>query len=107
MIGLLSAFIIIGSGALAYTPRLEEVAERRIRNDWGLESTQGYDLLIAPADCKLLGRRGWLFVGDKVYTVVVVDCSQEKHRRAMIDSGILADVNRPELSHRQGWLILR
>lgn len=86
---------------------LETVAERRIHNGWGVESVEGYDLLIAPADCSFLGRSGWLFVGDKVYSVIVVDCEADAHKGQMAARGLLADQNKSELASQYAWLVLQ
>lgn len=86
---------------------LEAVAARRIKAGWGLESVEGYDLLIAPADCELLGKTGWLFVEDKVYRVISVDCEQSAHQGQMDYRGLLLDQPLKELVHKDGWLVLR
>lgn len=99
-------FQVVGYGALSYAP-LEPVADRRIRNGWGLESVEGYDLLIAPADCALLGRDGWLFVGDEVYSVIVADCEADVHRGQMKERGLLVDTNDSRLVSEYGYLVLR
>ena len=104
-------FMIVGPGAIGctyYPAALERVAERRYTNGWGLDTDwRGYDVLVAPADCSLLGRDGWLITGGEVHTALVVDCSQGKHKEAMMERGLLADVNRPELSRQKAWLVLR
>lgn len=105
----LEPFSVYGPGFISSADPgvLEAVAERRINAGWGLDSIDGYDLLIAPADCELLGRSGWLITNGNVYLTIVVDCSQERHRQEMIDNGILADVNDERLNHLEGWLILK
>jgi len=100
-------FYVSAPGAIAYTPALEIVAERRSTNGWGLGDYAGYEVLIAPADCSLLGRSGWLIANDDVYSAIVVDCSQQEHKQAMIDNGLLADVSMKSLSHKQGWIVLK
>lgn len=100
-------FQVIGYGAISYAPSLDEVANRRIANEWGLQSVEGYDLLIAPADCSLLGRDGWLMVGDEVYTVIVVDCENGNHAGMMADRGLLLDQPREDLVSKYGWLVLK
>lgn len=105
----LEPFSVYGPGAISAADPgvLEKVAERRIANSWGLSSIDGYDLLIAPADCALLGREGWLITNGNVYTSIVVDCENGEHRGQMAERGLLADANRRELAHKQGWLVLK
>lgn len=102
-------FEIIGPAAISQADEgvLEAVAERRIANGWGLDSIEGYDTLVAPADCRLLGREGWLIVGGEVIEVVAVDCEADVHAGQMESRGLLVDTNRKELVHLEGWLVLR
>lgn len=106
-----SRLTVLGPGVLSGADPgvLERVAERRLRNGWGLEQVDpaGFDVLVAPPDCALLGRDGWLSVGGRVHRVLVVDCEARHHRGQMARRGLLADVNRPELVHRKGLVILR
>lgn len=84
---------------------LEAVAHRRaaywqqIPVDW-----HEYDVLIALPDCDLLGRRGWLAVGEKIHTALVVDCEQQAHRGTMNRNGLMADAN---MERGEGMLVLR
>jgi hypothetical protein len=64
-------------------------------------------LLIAPADCSLLGLDGWLIVEDEVYRVIVVDCENGNHKGQMAQRGLLLDQPRLELVSQEGWLVLR
>ena len=114
MIYLLSALLafvpdyqIHGPGALSYTPVLESVAERRIALGFGLSEIEAGVVLVAPANCAHLGRRGWLIAGGAVHRAQVVDCEADVHRGEMVERGILADVNKPRLDHERGWLILK
>lgn len=103
-----SQIVILGPGALSYTPVLEAVASRRLANHWGLTGDiAGYDALAAPADCGLLDKSGWLVAGGKVLTVKIVDCENGEHAGTMDGRNLLADVNREELGHEKAWLVLR
>lgn len=64
-------------------------------------------MLVAPSDCALLNRAGWLIVEGQKYSAIVVDCEQEKHRGQMKERGLLCDQNIKELTHKEGLLILR
>ena len=99
---------ISGPGAIGYSPILEQVAERRIANEWGLSADwREYEVLVATPNCKQLGKSGWLIAGGRVLSARVVDCAQPKHRRAMEDNGLLVDASRRGLNHKAGWLVLR
>lgn len=105
---LLNSVAIVGPGALSYTPVLEAVASRRLANHWGLTGdVADYDALVAPADCGLLDKSGWLITGGEIWTVKAVDCEASSHAGMMNERGLLADTNREELSHRRAWLVLR
>lgn len=107
---LLSSVAIIGPGHLSYAGdgTLEAVAKRRLRNGWGVtEDWRGYAVLVAPADCALMGRAGWLIVGGSTERALVVDCENGSHAGTLERRRLLADVNREELVHRRGWLILK
>ena len=107
LISLYLDFLIIGPGALSYAP-LDEIAERRVKNDWGLtDNYKAYDVLVAPSDCRLLNRTGWLIVDGKILTIKVADCEQAEHQGQMKERGLLADTNKKELISKQGWLIIR
>jgi hypothetical protein len=103
-------FDIVGPGFVSYADPgvLEAVAERRVTNGWGLSGDwEGYDVLAAPASCKLLNRSGWLVAGGKVLTVKIVDCEQKAHAGQMAERGLLLDVNRWGLRGEKGWLVLK
>lgn len=113
MINLLYAFLFTlpayelhGPGALAYTPVLEAVAQRRLANNWGLDGPlEG--VLIATADCEMVGKRGWLLVSDgRIVGVIVVDCENRNHAGQMASRGILADVSDEGLKG-VGWMVVR
>ena len=105
---LFEPFSIIGPAHLSYASNLPSVAERRVQNGWGLDdSWQNYDVLAGATDCYNLGRSGWLITSGSVLSVIVVDCAQAEHGQQMKARGLLADVNRKELVHGEGWLILR
>lgn len=100
--------VVIGPGALSYTPVLETVASRRLANHWGLTGDiAGYDVLAAPADCGLLNKSGWLIIEGRILSVKVVDCENGNHAGMMDGRNLLADVNREELAHERAWLVLR
>ena len=100
-------FTIIGPGALSAADPgvLERVAERRIRNGWGLDGPLT-GLLLATADCADLNKRGWLVAAGEVHRITIVDCEQAAHRGQMASRGLLADVSEPGLAHERGWVIL-
>lgn len=107
---LLPDYHIIGPGFISSADPgvLEAVAERRVQANWGLSGDwTAYDVLVATADCRNLGRSGWLIANRNVYTSIVVDCENGEHRGQMAERGLLADANRRELAHKQGWLVLR
>lgn len=100
-------YAILGPGALSYTPVLEQVAERRIALGFGLSDIEAGAVLIAPASCDLLGRKGWLIAGGGVQRAQVVDCENGNHKGEMTERGILADVSSEELGHEKpAWVIL-
>lgn len=111
LLALSSQLTILGPGAISPADPgvLERVAERRLRNGWGLTDVnlQDYNALVAPADCDLLGRRGWLVAGKRVVSALVVDCEADVHRGQMDERGLLLDTNRQDLAHLEGLLILR
>lgn len=105
---IVSACLIFGPGAISYSAILDNVAERRVLNEWGLSGDwQGYDVLVAPADCRLLGRSGWLIANGDVYTTIAVDCENGDHRGQMAERGLLADGSLEGLNHKRAWLVLR
>lgn len=106
---LTSSTVILGPAAISEASPgvLEQVAETRIRYGYGLgaEDLSVYDALVAPPQCELLGHRGWLVADGQVLAVLVVDCGGPGNK--MLENGLLADVNRPELVHKEGWLVLK
>ncbi len=56
---------------------------------------------MAPADCTLLGKSGWLITPEKVYTAIVVDCATLGESM----NGIMADTNLDSVG--SGWLVLK
>lgn len=100
--------MIFGPGAISYSAILDDVAERRVLNEWGLSADwRGYDVLVAPADCRLLGRSGWLIANGDVYSAIAVDCENGDHAGQMAERGLLADASRRGLNHQRAWLVLR
>ena len=109
-LAIVEPFTIIGPGSisLASPGVLESVAHRRITYGWGLSSIPVDTILVAPVDCSLLGRRGWLVAGGEVLDALVVDCQADVHKGQMEGRSLLLDVNRPKkLDHKDGWLILQ
>lgn len=91
----------MGPGAISYAP-LEKVVAYR-----GWEGTEEFDVLIAPANCNLLAKQGWLISESGVYSFVVVDCESPNHAGQMTKRGLLIDCNRKDLVHQKGWLVFR
>ena len=106
---LLSACLtVIGPGAISYSAILDDVAARREANEWGLSAGwREYTVLVATADCRQLGKSGWLIANGDVYTAIVIDCEQQAHRGQMAERGLLADASLEWLGHQAGWLVLR
>jgi hypothetical protein len=106
---LASNVVVIGPGALskANPGVLERVAETRLHYGYGLydENPHLYDALVAPPACNLLGYDGWLVTNGEMLRVLVVDCGGPDNK--MIENGLLADINKPHLVHKQGWMVLR
>jgi len=62
-------------------------------------------VLVAPADCALLGRSGWLITPERTYTAFVCDCEKDTDRGQMQARGLMADTSLDEVG--RGWLVLR
>lgn len=92
---------IYGPGYLSYAP-LEQVVERR-----GWEGTEAFDVLLAPSDCNLLAKQGWLITESGIYTFVVVDCEAPEHQGQMDERRLLADVNDWDLVYEKAWFVIR
>ena len=103
LIGLLfyTDFAIYGPGAVSYAP-LEMVVSNR-----GWEGTEAFEVLVAPADCRLLARQGWLVTESGTYSALVVDCESPEDEGDLKRQGLLLDANRLDLLSEEGWLILR
>ncbi len=86
---------------------LERVANTRAIHFEQVQNWRNYGTLVAVADCKLLGRDGWLITDKGIERVLVVDCEQNKHKGQMVARELLADVNRAGLGHEQGWLVIK
>lgn len=80
---------------------LEDVANRRAVLFQQVTDWRDYQVLVAAADCRLLGRSGW-FVGSEIKSALVVDCAQAEHRADMVG---WVDANVGE--RKRGWLVLR
>lgn len=97
-----------GYGPMGYTATLEEVAERRYLNEWGVSvDPRDFDVLLGVQDCAALGQEGWLIAGGNIYSALVVDCEGQNHRGEMDQHGLFADISQSALSHRCGYLILQ
>lgn len=101
-------FLVLGPGVLAPADAgcLERVEARRVEYGYGLSEIASPDtVLIAVESCEYLGRNGVLVVGSEVYQTRVVDCQQDKHI-PLSEFGIVADVNRQELGHKEAVIVL-
>jgi len=100
----LATGLLLCSGALGYAGPLDAVAERRYAAAWGglADDPAGYAVLVGLRDCSLIGRRGWLLAGERIYAALIADCSQASHSWP---AGYLADVSRRGLG--TGWVVLR
>ena len=77
------------------------MAQRRIAWDSTFEEWRRYEVLVAPADCHLLGKSGWLITPEMTYTAIVVDCATLGESM----NGIMADTNLDSVG--SGWLVLK
>lgn len=107
---ILALSVILGPGALAPADAgcLERVAERRVTYGWGLASdlaVDSFDALLGVEDCELVGAEGLLVAEGGVYSVLVVDCQSDGHE-PLSERGLVADVNRQDLGHEEGMVIL-
>ena len=92
---------IYGPGAISYAD-LDAVVARR---HW--QGTERFDLLLAPADCNLLGRWVWVIVGGKVLDGLVVDCESPEHAGMMKERGLLFDGNDWDLVGEEAYFVVR
>lgn len=100
---LLFVIVLVGHFSQANSGVLEQVAERRIANGWGLEEVKEGHILIATPQCHWLGHEATVIVGSKRYRATVVDCSHNSN--AMIQRGLVADTNTHELVHQEAQVI--
>lgn len=110
LLSVFEPFTVYGPGfiSIADPGVLEYVAQRRVQAGWNLTGDwTAYDVLVAPSDCQLLDRDGWLIVDGKILTAKVTDCENGDHAGQMAERGLLLDTNRLDLAHKEGWLILR
>jgi len=102
--------VILGPGALApaNVGVLEGVQDRRLRYGWGLDEAAGPDtLLMAVEDCDYIGYDGLVIVKDELPRKArVVDCQRRDELPRLAELGIVADINTPELGHRQAVIVL-
>jgi hypothetical protein len=108
LLAIAASLIVLGPGALAPADPLvlETVEVKRVRYGWGLDDFAGVGVVrLAVEDCNLLGYDGWLMVEGATYRARVVDCQQKAHT-PLSELGILADVNKRELGHKKGLVIL-
>lgn len=104
-------YYVVGPGytSLANPGVLEQVAERRIENGWGLTEDvdlTAYSLLGAVADCKSLGHGGYLVTEKEVKSILIVDCEADVHRGDMDRKKLIVDINDKELVHQEAYLVL-
>jgi len=109
IISIATSLAVLGPGALAAADPgvLDAVEMTRIKYGYGLDGLAGPGVVkLAVEDCNLLGHRGYLIVeGSGIYPACVVDCQQEKHE-PLSERGLLADVDRADLGHRQAFLMV-
>lgn len=108
LLALAASLIVLGPGALAPADPgvLEAVEARRVKYGYGLSEVAGPDVVrVAVEDCEYLGLEGWLIVGNVGYKTRVVDCQQMKHT-PLSELGIVADVDRAELGHKEAVIVL-
>jgi len=93
--------------APADTGVLDRVELTRIQHGYGLDGLAGAGVVkLAVEDCNLLGYRGYLVVdGTGIYPACIVDCQQQTHQ-PLSERGLLADVDRADLGHRQAFLMV-
>lgn len=105
---LAACLTIHGPGAIGYSAILDDVAERRTYAGWGLSADwTEYDVLLGVPDCDLLNYEAWLIAGGKVIKGLIVDCAEGLDAEEMIARGLLADMNKEELNHESGWLVVK
>ena len=109
IISIATSLAVLGPGALAAADPgvLDRVELTRIRHGYGLDGLAGPGVVkLAVEDCALLGHRGYLVVENVgLFEARVVDCQQEKHE-PLSERGLLADVDRADLGHRQAFLMV-
>lgn len=93
--------LIIGPGALSYAD-LDAVVQNK-----GWQGTEAFDVLVAPANCNLMARQGYLVTNRGIFDAVVVDCQADEHAGQMEARGLLVDTNRRDLIGARGWFIVR
>lgn len=93
--------LILGPGALSYADLDSVVARKK----W--LGTQAFDVLVAPPNCNLLARQGWLITESGVYSMVVVDCAPDKYKPLWDKRGLLVDTNRVDLVGEKAWMVIR
>lgn len=99
--------LLIGILAPADPLVLERVEVNRVRNQWGLSDFAGVGVVrIALDDCRYLGSDGLLIVKDVgTFKIRVVDCTRPGDI-PLSDLGLIADVNRGELGHKEAMILL-
>lgn len=102
-----AALIVLGPGALAPADPLvlERVEVRRVQYGWGLHDFAGVGVVrIAVDDCDYLGRDGLVIVGEVAHAARVVDCCAAPG--CLSDKGLVADVSRADLGHKEAIILL-
>lgn len=102
-----ASLTVLGPGALAPADPLvlERVEVRRVLNGWGLDEFAPPGVVrLAVEDCRHLGRDGLILVDDTAHPARVVDCCAEAG--CLSERGLVADVSRPDLGHKEATIIL-
>lgn len=81
---------IYGPGAISYQDFEPVIAYRQ----W--DNTEQFDILIAPADCNLLGRWVWVISESGSRLGLVADCESPKDAGGLEENGLLFDGSDPE-----------
>lgn len=90
----------IHSGYLSYA-NLQAVVERK-----GWQNTEDF-VLLAPADCGLMAKQGWLITESGIFLAVICDCEALEDAGQMAERRLLADTNRLDLVHEYAFFVVR
>lgn len=111
LVGSATDYYVVGPGTVSYASPgvLEQVAERRIKNGWGIPdhiNLSDYEVLGATIDCTELGRNGYIVTDKTVKSILIVDCENSDHKGQMAKRQLVVDVNDKSLVHETAYLIL-